>query len=74
VLDNGVGIKEEDKSNLFKLFGRLKSTKQMNTQGVGLGLVISKMITEELGGESRFYSKHSVGSIFQSSFKVSPPA
>jgi len=50
VLDNGVGIRDKDKTKLFKLFGCLKSTHSMNTQGIGLGLVISKMITEEFGG------------------------
>jgi signal transduction histidine kinase len=50
VLDNGVGIKVEDQVDLFKLFGCLKQTRKMNTKGVGLGLVISKMISEEFGG------------------------
>jgi len=50
VLDNGIGIREDDQSKLFKLFGCLKSTHSMNTGGIGLGLVISKMISEEFGG------------------------
>jgi len=44
VADNGVGIKEEDLGKLFKLFGFLDSTKELNTKGIGLGLHISKMI------------------------------
>jgi len=32
------------------LFGKLVGTRGMNAQGIGLGLVISKMITEEFGG------------------------
>ena len=74
VLDNGVGIKDEDKDKLYKLFGCLKETQRMNTQGIGLGLVISKMITEEFGGKTRFFSKHTVGSIFQSSFEIDQQA
>ena len=31
VFDNGIGIKDEDQSKLFKLFGCLKATRQMNT-------------------------------------------
>jgi len=31
VIDNGIGIKNVDKSKLFKLFGCLKSTRSMNT-------------------------------------------
>ena len=41
VKDTGVGIKKEDQSKLFKLFGFLDSTQEMNTNGIGLGLHIS---------------------------------
>ena len=44
VKDSGVGIKLNDQKNLFKLFGFLDSTKELNTQGIGLGLHISKLI------------------------------
>ena len=38
--DTGIGIKNEDKENLFKLFGKLEATAQINTSGIGLGLTI----------------------------------
>jgi len=41
VIDTGIGIKEEDQDKLFKLFGFLDSSKELNTKGVGLGLHIS---------------------------------
>ena len=44
VKDTGIGIKKEDLSKLFKLFGFLDSTQELNTNGIGLGLHISKMI------------------------------
>ena len=50
VTDTGIGIKKKDRLNLFKLFGCLKNTKQMNTQGIGLGLVISENIVKAFGG------------------------
>ena len=44
MIDTGVGIKKEDMSKLFKLFGFLDTTKELNTKGIGLGLHISKKI------------------------------
>jgi len=41
VIDTGIGIKEQDKNKLFRLFGFVQDAKQMNTSGIGLGLVIS---------------------------------
>ena len=42
VTDSGIGVKDEDKPKLFKLFGMLKERgdKKVNTEGIGLGLVI----------------------------------
>ena len=42
VRDKGIGIKKKDKSKLFQLFGFWDLTKELNTQGIGLGLHISK--------------------------------
>ena len=44
VRDTGVGIRAEDMSKLFKFFGQISSTKDINKSGMGLGLTISKMI------------------------------
>mmetsp|Transcript_30610 Transcript_30610/g.46974 ORF Transcript_30610/g.46974 Transcript_30610/m.46974 type:complete len:81 (+) Transcript_30610:2085-2327(+) len=41
VVDTGIGIAYEDQDKLFKLFGFLNSSRQLNTKGIGLGLVIS---------------------------------
>ena len=46
VKDTGVGIKDEDKSKLFKLFGFLEETQNVNTNGIGLGLVIADLIVD----------------------------
>ena len=46
VKDTGIGIKEEDQTKLFNLFGSLKSTKLLNPNGIGLGLHICKMIVQ----------------------------
>lgn len=51
VKDQGIGIKQEDKNKLFTLFGKLESTANMNTTGIGLGLNICKKIVESFGGQ-----------------------
>eukprot|EP00356_Strombidium_inclinatum_P007858 CAMPEP_0170510394 /NCGR_PEP_ID=MMETSP0208-20121228/65738_1 /TAXON_ID=197538 /ORGANISM="Strombidium inclinatum, Strain S3" /LENGTH=249 /DNA_ID=CAMNT_0010793849 /DNA_START=1323 /DNA_END=2069 /DNA_ORIENTATION=+ len=65
LLDSGLGIKVIDQMKLFKLFGRLKSNQKVNTKGVGLGLSITKMISEEFGGSVTVHSKRGRGSTFQ---------
>ena len=46
VRDTGVGIKMEDITKLFRFFGKLSSTKNINKGGMGLGLTISKLIIQ----------------------------
>ena len=58
VKDTGIGIKEEDKSKLFKLFGFLTSTQEINADGIGLGLYICKKIAKKLGGDVTFESEY----------------
>ena len=56
MVDTGIGIKEEDQDKLFKLFGFVKDTQEMNTHGIGLGLVISEQIVKQFDGEIYFES------------------
>jgi len=56
---------------MFKLFGSLKDEqKQINTQGIGLGLVISKLIVEKFGGRLNFTSEFSKGTTFEYTFPL----
>ena len=59
-----MGIKDEDQQKLFKLFGFLKAGQKRNKNGVGLGLVISKMIVEQYEGIIGLESEFGVGSNF----------
>lgn len=68
VIDTGIGIKQEDQTKLFQLFGFVQDEQQLNTSGIGLGLVISKNIVEQFGGNIKFESTYDEGSVF--SFKV----
>ncbi|TNV84570.1 hypothetical protein FGO68_gene14236 [Halteria grandinella] len=65
IKDTGVGIHKEDLNKLFKFFGTLASTKNINKGGMGLGLTISKMIIQQLGGEVTVKSEPSVGTEFE---------
>lgn len=64
VIDTGVGIKKVDQLKLFKLFGTLQNTVQMNTNGIGLGLVISESIVTAFNGIIGVESVHGKGSKF----------
>jgi two-component system, OmpR family, sensor histidine kinase KdpD len=48
VVDRGPGIPEQDKDKMFVPFQRLGDTD--NTTGVGLGLALSRGLTEAMGG------------------------
>jgi signal transduction histidine kinase len=50
VKDTGIGIRQEERGKLFKLFGKLEATARINTSGIGLGLNICRQIIEGLGG------------------------
>ena len=71
ITDNGIGIKENEKDKLFKLFGSIKDEKKkINTNGIGLGLVISKLIVERFNGYIDFISTHKIGSTFFYTFET----
>lgn len=70
VEDNGVGISKSNQKKLFKLFGFLNDTKEMNQKGIGLGLAISKKIINEFGGDIKVRSEINEGSTFIFSLKL----
>ena len=58
---------------MFKMFGSVKDVKRkINTQGIGLGLVISQMIVEHFGGQISFESEHGQGTTFTFTFETEP--
>ena len=64
VIDTGIGINNENKVKLFKLFGSLQDTEGMNTQGIGLGLVISESIVQAFEGQIGLRSFENLGTQF----------
>ena len=70
VKDNGIGIKDEDKTKLFQAFGKINNeeTKKMNSNGVGLGLMISNKLALNLHPTKsqglQIESKYGIGTEF----------
>jgi len=69
VIDEGPGIHQELKKNLFKPFSQLQlQNEEMNMQGTGLGLTICKELSVLLGGEAGLESEPGKGSCFWFTF------
>jgi len=64
VADEGIGISESDRKDIFKSFYRTKDTKAVKTEGTGLGLSIVKHIVEAHDGKIEVESIPGKGSIF----------
>jgi len=64
VKDTGIGIKQEDFSQLFSEFKQLDSSCTREYSGSGLGLSICKRLTELLNGSVTVESQVGVGSTF----------
>lgn len=64
VKDQGPGIKENEKGELFGLFQQLSRLENEENTGSGLGLAISKALVEEMQGEIGVESKTGEGAHF----------
>ena len=64
VTDTGIGISEEDQARLFSQFFRSEDPAVREEQGWGLGLSVTKLIVELMGGNIGFTSVYGQGSTF----------
>ena len=56
VIDNGIGIKEEDAMKIFKPYTTLQEAKDMNAAGAGLGLYVCRKLCKFLDGSCKMIS------------------
>lgn len=70
VIDEGVGINEEEKKKVFTKFYRSGDETVRNTKGTGLGLYLCKRIAESHNGKISIADNQPAGSVFNVEFKV----
>ncbi|MCU7500716.1 MAG: response regulator [Ignavibacteria bacterium] len=68
VADTGIGIAPKDQELIFEEFSQVESELQKKAKGTGLGLPLSKKLTELLGGNVYLKSKPGEGSTFFARF------
>jgi len=71
VIDEGPGIRSEERKNLFKKFQKLSSRPTGGESSTGLGLAIVKLLVEKLKGEIDVLSEVNKGSEFIVRFPAS---
>jgi PAS domain S-box-containing protein len=65
ISDTGIGMKEEEKNQLFNEFFRAKNENTRGISGTGLGLAIVKRIVESYSGKIEVESEYGKGSTFR---------
>jgi signal transduction histidine kinase/CheY-like chemotaxis protein len=64
VEDEGIGISQADQQKLFQAFSQVDNSSTRKFGGTGLGLMISKKIVTQMGGEITLESEEGAGSCF----------
>ena len=73
VADTGTGISDADQENVFSKFFRADNSSTRIVPGIGLGLFITKLLVEALGGRTSVKSKLGKGSTFSFTLPLALP-
>ena len=71
IADTGVGIDEEDLQRIFRPFERVRKPGIPSVHGTGLGLTITKLLADIMGGDIQVSSTPGQGSEFRLSVMLS---
>ena len=74
VEDNGIGVTEDQKNNIFEAYGQASSRTSRKYGGTGLGLTISRKMVHLMGGELEVESAKDEGAIFFFTLKLKKDA
>ena len=74
VQDSGVGVSEDAKTRLFKVFSQADESTIRAYESSGLGLALVKSLSEQMGGEVGIESEIGKGSLFWVDFPIIPKA
>ena len=64
VVDDGIGVPVDEQENLFVRFSRMKAARTAAIPGTGLGLAVSRILAERMGGSVGYSTAPGQGSIF----------
>ncbi|MBK8947277.1 MAG: HAMP domain-containing histidine kinase [Ignavibacteriae bacterium] len=70
IIDDGIGIKGEEKNKVFQRFYRIESVNSTKISGYGLGLSLVKSVIERMSGEIEILDNKPKGSIFKISLPM----
>jgi len=70
IIDEGIGVKDEEKTKIFEKFYRTGNESTRKTQGTGLGLYLCHKIAEDHNADIRVTNNEPAGSNFAIHFHV----
>ena len=71
VIDTGIGISDNAIEKIFLPFERIRKPGQPHVTGTGLGLTITRLLVDIMGGDIQVTSKPNVGSAFSVALMLS---